>query len=85
MLKSNLCPRCGEPLSEEGGKLVCRYCHASYTLDEGEEAKKLLLSVIEEAKLEALANRRRVLWEAAHKPHISTKEIRRAASEVMEI
>jgi len=85
MLKSNLCPRCGEPLSEEGGKLVCRYCHASYTVDEGEEAKKLLLSVIEDAKLEALANRRRILWEAAHKPHISTKEIRRAASDVREI
>ncbi len=85
MLKSNLCPRCGEPLSEEGGKLVCRYCHASYTVDEGEKAKKLLLSVIEEAKLEALANRRRILWEAAHKPHISTKEIRRAASDVREI
>lgn len=85
MLKSNLCPRCGEPLSEEGGKLVCRYCHASYTVDEGEEAKKLLLSVIEEAKLEALANRRRILWEAAHKPHVSTKEIRRAASDVREI
>ena len=85
MLKSNLCPRCGEPLLQEGDKLVCRYCHASYTVDESEEAKKLLLSVIEEAKLEALANRRRVLWEAAHKPHISTKEIRRAASDVREI
>ena len=85
MLKSNLCPRCGEPLIEEGGKLVCRYCHASYTKDEGEEARKVLESVLEEAKLEALANRRRVLWEAAHKPHISTSEIRRAASDVREV
>lgn len=84
-MKALLCPRCGQPLSLEGDHYRCAYCDALYTKEEGHEAEEALRSILEEAKMEALANRRRVLWDAAHQANVSTLKVFRAASDVREI
>ena len=84
-MKANLCQRCGEPLAKENGLWACRCCGATYSEEDAASAIETMKKILEDAKIELLSNRRRVLWEAAHKLHISTKEIRRAAADVREV
>lgn len=78
-MKSRTCARCGENLIEKDGILTCRYCGATYTVeDEPQKMEELL----EAKKQELLANRRRVLWQEAHRPNPSKDAIVRAANDV---
>ena len=76
------CPRCGENLNEQGDKLKCPYCFGEYDkndiLDE-------MTSYFEAEKLALLSNRRRILYDCAHKQFISSNELSRAASDVLNI
>lgn len=80
-----ICSRCGSTLEIEGDHYVCPYCDAIYTQEDQKEAEKALRTIIAEAKEEALANRRRVMWDAAHANNISTLKLFRAASSTREI
>ena len=84
-MKSNLCPRCGEPLKKNKEFWVCPCCGASFSEEDNQSAIEAMRSVLEEAKIELLANRRRVLWGASHDTHISDKKIKRAAADVRAI
>lgn len=84
-MKANLCPRCGESLIKEKGLWVCHCCGATYSEEDTKSAKEAMKEVLEEAKIELLANRRRVLWQASHDAHVSDKKLKRAASDVRAI
>ena len=76
------CTNCGEPLSEVDGHLHCRFCGATY--DRADEALKLE-EMLEAHKQSALANRRRLLWQATHEENPSAEAIVAAARSVLEI
>ncbi len=83
-MKALICPRCGEPLSKQkDGDYRCAYCGAIYSKEESQETEEIVRSILEEAKIEDLANRRRVLWDAAHQANISSKRLARAAHDVL--
>ncbi|MBO4540653.1 MAG: leucine-rich repeat protein, partial [Bacilli bacterium] len=72
----------GESLVEKNGRLECRYCGATYDLmDEAASFEQML----EGRKQEALANRRRILWDEVHKKNPSERAIVNAAESVREI
>ena len=81
-MRLRLCERCGEALSESHGVLSCKYCGATY--DKEDEALALE-NLIEEKKQEALANRKRVLWDETHKKYPSERAIVKAAESVREM
>lgn len=81
-MRLRLCERCGEALTESHGVLSCKYCGATY--DKEDEALALE-NLIEEKKQEALANRKRVLWDETHKKYPSERAIVKAAESVREM
>ena len=81
-MRLRLCERCGEALTESHGVLSCKYCGATY--DKEDEALALE-NLIEEKKQEALANRKRVLWDETHKKSPSERAIVKAAESVREM
>ena len=79
------CLRCGENLREEGDLLKCDHCGATYEREPAEEASSRLADALGEAKLELLANRKRLLWDAAHEKYPSKERVVEAANAVLSV
>ena len=84
-MKQLLCPHCGAPLVKGDGFYHCPYCESDFEDDYAERAARDMAKVMEEAKMEALANRRKVLFDAAHDKYISSKKVLKAAMSVKEL
>ncbi|MCR5491622.1 MAG: DUF6273 domain-containing protein [Bacilli bacterium] len=80
-----MCARCGENLHEEGDLLKCGHCGAAYERGAAEEASSRLADALGEAKLELLANRKRLLWDAAHEKYPSKERVVEAANAVLSV
>ena len=81
-MKRHVCQQCGEQLLQEGENYRCPYCGAIY--DKGADLEELASFVAEE-KLALLSNRRRLLWDAAHRENVSSTELFAAAQDVLSI
>ncbi len=79
------CLRCGESLHYEGDLLKCGHCGATYEREPAEEASSRLADALGEAKLELLANRKRLLWDAAHEKYPSKERVVEAANAVLSV
>ena len=84
-MEAYICSCCGMNLKVEGGLLRCDYCGAIYEKEDGEKAAAKLRGVLDEAKLELLANRKRVLWSATHERYPSRERVVEAANAVLSI
>ena len=84
-MEAYICSCCGMNLKVDGDLLRCDYCGASYERDDGEKAAAKLKGVLDEAKLELLANRKRLLWAAAHEKYPSKERVVEAANAVLSI
>lgn len=82
-MQQRVCLRCGERLYKKGDELVCSYCGASYI--ENSSSVDLFRLVLEEKKLEELANARRLLWQATHERYPSKEKVVDASRRVLSI
>lgn len=80
-----ICSNCGSNLVKQGDHYHCKFCDAVYPDDAEERASATLKSVLGEAKIEMLANARRMLYDATHVPNPSTKKVHDAAVRVLAI
>ena len=80
-----LCSRCGETLVRKGDVYVCPFCGAVYEDDSADKAQEMLRSILEEDKMERLANNRRLLWSATHEKYPSKDKVLFAARGVLSI
>ena len=81
-MKAHVCKKCGEQLLEQGEKFRCPYCGAIY--DKGADIDEIA-SFFADEKMALLANRRRVLWDAAHRQNVSSAELSSAAQDVLSV
>ena len=84
-MEANICPRCGETLKLQGETLICSYCGASFQREVGEKASHLLRKVLDEVKMERLANCRRHMWDVAHEKYSSKEKVCDAANAVLSL
>ena len=84
-MEANICPRCGETLKVQGDVLTCLYCGASYERQTAEKAAYLLKNVLDESKMERLANCKRHLWDATHEKYPSKEKVCDAAKTVLSL
>ena len=82
-MERHICAACGGNLEKQDGGYRCIYCRATYSDDGEEAAAKTLAGLLDEVKLERLANARRLLYEAAHAPNPSSSRLKSAAEAVL--
>ena len=82
-MELHLCQCCGAQLVKNGDHYDCPYCGSSFEDDFEERAAKRLSDVLNEAKLEALSNARRALYEQTHRENPSAEKTLLAASSVL--
>ena len=73
-MEAHICSRCGGPLEKKDGFYICHYCRAEYEDDAEERAAIILKGLLDEAKLEALGNARRALYDQVHRENPSEKK-----------
>ena len=84
-MTKHLCACCGAPLEKIGEKYQCPYCGSVFEDDFEEKAAKRIAEVVSDVKMEALANAKRLLYNASHAQYISHQAISEAAFKVLSI
>ena len=84
-MEQHVCTCCGSQLKHKENEYVCPYCGAVYEDDYEQRAAYTLKELLDEAKIESLANAVRRLYEAAHKKYPSKDEVVNAANAVLQL
>ena len=80
-----ICQCCGENLRKDADGYKCVYCGALYQEDQAEKTAALLQGIIDDFKLEQLANARRRLYESTHQKYPSAQEVKLNSSNVLSL
>ncbi len=80
-----ICQCCGEALRKRDEIYECRYCGAHYRDDQAEKAAVLLQEILDDFKIEQLANARRRLYETTHEKYPSSQAVIQAAGTVLSL
>ncbi|MBO4541482.1 MAG: toll/interleukin-1 receptor domain-containing protein [Bacilli bacterium] len=84
-MKALLCPQCGENLIPEGDLYHCPTCGCYVEKEEAFDAQEALSSLLDEIKLEQLANARHLLYDATHVKHPSRDAVIQASERVLSL
>ena len=84
-MKQNLCEACGSAQLEKiGDSYKCKSCGATWRADTVDTVAAKLSSIMDELKQEKLANARSNLYNATHQQFLSSAEIGKWATEILE-
>ncbi len=77
------CPRCGGELQPRGDTYKCNCCGKTFEKEQTINVADELRAVLNEQKLEAVANLRQRLWKETHKKYIENKNVGELSSGIL--